>query len=47
MVRIEEILSQQPEIADEVQIGSSGDRAIGPSEDQPVQMTQSPISWRD
>jgi len=42
MVRIEEILSQQPEIADEVQIGSSGDRAIGPSEDQPVQMTQSP-----
>ena len=32
MVRIEEILSQQPEIADEVQIGSSGDRAIGPSE---------------
>ena len=42
MVRIEEILSQHPEIADEVQIGSSGDRAIGPSEDQPVQMTQSP-----
>ncbi len=31
LVRIEEILSQQPEIADEV-IGSSGDRVIGPSE---------------
>jgi ATP-binding cassette subfamily B multidrug efflux pump len=34
MVRIEEILSQQPEIADE--IGPSGDRVIGSSENQPV-----------
>src|SRR5271157_5037269 len=33
LVRIDEILSQQPEIADE-QIGSSGDRVIGSSEDQ-------------
>ena len=33
MVRIQEILSQQPEIADE--IGSSDDRVIGPSEGQP------------
>ncbi len=32
LVRIEEILSQQPEIADE--IGSSGDRVIGSSKDQ-------------
>ena len=35
LVRINEILTQQPEIADEVQIGSSGDRVIGPSENQP------------
>src|SRR5271165_426095 len=33
MARINEILSQQPEIADD-QIGSSGDRVIGSSEDQ-------------
>jgi ATP-binding cassette subfamily B protein len=33
MVRIQEILSQQPEIADE-EIGPSGDRVIGPSENQ-------------
>src|ERR1019366_6014750 len=37
MARIDEILSQQPEIADEVEmIGSSGHRAIGPSENQPT-----------
>src|SRR5208337_3199747 len=55
MVRIEEILSQKPEIADEVEtIGSSGHRAIGPSENQPsrtesvptiaasIQITRSP-----
>ncbi len=35
LVRINEILSQQPEIADEVQIGSSGGRVIGSSENQP------------
>jgi ATP-binding cassette subfamily B protein len=35
MVRIQEILSQQPEIADEILIGSSGHRVIGPSENQP------------
>jgi ATP-binding cassette, subfamily B, multidrug efflux pump len=35
LVRINEILSQQPEIADEIPIGSSGDRVIGPSENQP------------
>ena len=35
LVRINEILTQQPEIADEVQIGSSGDLVIGPSENQP------------
>src|SRR6202163_4706463 len=35
LVRINEIISQQPEIVDEVQIGSSGDRVIGPSENQP------------
>ena len=35
LVRINEIISQQPEIADEMQIGSSGDRVIGPSENQP------------
>jgi len=34
MVRIQEILSQQPEIADEVQIGSSDHRVIGSSKDQ-------------
>ena len=33
MARIDEILSQQPEIADEVGIGSSDDRVIGPSEE--------------
>jgi ATP-binding cassette, subfamily B, multidrug efflux pump len=35
LVRINEILSQQPEIADEIPIGSSGDRVIGPSENRP------------
>ena len=34
MVRIDEILSQQPEIADEEIIGPSGDRAIGSSKNQ-------------
>src|SRR6266852_1880670 len=34
MVRIQEILSQQPEIADEVQIGPSDHRVIGSSKDQ-------------
>ncbi|MFY9843396.1 MAG: ABC transporter ATP-binding protein, partial [Terriglobales bacterium] len=35
MVRIQEILSQKPEIADEAEtIGSSGDRVIGPSENR-------------
>ena len=34
MVRIDEILSQQPEIADEEIIGPSGDRAIGSSKSQ-------------
>ena len=33
LVRIEEILSQRPEIADEEIIGSSGDRVIGSSKD--------------
>jgi len=40
LVRINEILTQQPEIADEVQIGSSGHRVIGPTENQ-VQITGS------
>jgi ATP-binding cassette, subfamily B, multidrug efflux pump len=35
MVRIEEILSQRPEIRDETAIGSSGDRVIGPSRTLP------------
>jgi ATP-binding cassette, subfamily B, multidrug efflux pump len=36
MVRIQEILTQKPEIADEAEtIGSSGDRVIGSSENQP------------
>ena len=35
LVRINEILIQQPEIADELQIGPSGDRVVGPSENQP------------
>ncbi|MGA2358403.1 MAG: ABC transporter ATP-binding protein [Terriglobales bacterium] len=39
MVRIEEILSQKPEIADEEIIGPSGDRAIGSSKDP---ITRSP-----
>ena len=34
MVRIDEILSQKPEIADEEIIGPSGDRAIGSSKNQ-------------
>jgi ATP-binding cassette, subfamily B, multidrug efflux pump len=34
MVRIQEILSQRPEIGDVVQIGPSGHRVIGPSENQ-------------
>src|SRR5208283_5377548 len=40
MARINQILTQQPEIADE--IGSSGHRVIGPSENQAVQITRSP-----
>ncbi|MGO9270373.1 MAG: ABC transporter ATP-binding protein, partial [Terriglobia bacterium] len=39
MVRIDEILSQKPEIADEEIIGPSGDRAIGSSKDP---ITRSP-----
>jgi ATP-binding cassette subfamily B protein len=39
LVRIEEILSQQPEIADEEIIGPSGDRAIGSSKNE---ITRSP-----
>jgi ATP-binding cassette subfamily B protein len=39
MVRIEEILSQQPEIADEEIIGPSGDRAVGSSKSE---ITRSP-----
>ncbi|HKM48253.1 MAG TPA: ABC transporter ATP-binding protein [Terriglobales bacterium] len=39
MARINQILTQQPEIADE--IGSSGHRVIGPSENQAVQITRS------
>src|SRR5208337_173815 len=35
MARINEILTQQPEIADVAQIGPSGDRVIGSSENQP------------
>jgi ATP-binding cassette subfamily B protein len=38
MVRIQEILSQQPEIADE-EIGPSGDRVIGSSKTQPPTQT--------
>jgi ATP-binding cassette subfamily B multidrug efflux pump len=41
MARIDEILSQQPEIADE-EIGPSGDRVVGSSENQSVQITRSP-----
>ena len=42
LVRIDEILSQQPEIADEV-IGSSGGRVIGPSNSRPIcDLLQSP-----
>jgi len=44
LVRINEIISQQPEIADEVQIGSSGDRVIGQSENQPP--TPSDLAFR-
>ncbi len=40
MARINEILTQQPEIADE--IGSSGHRVIGSSKNQAVQITRSP-----
>jgi ATP-binding cassette subfamily B multidrug efflux pump len=36
LVRINEIISQQPEIVDEIPIGPSGDRVIGPSENQPI-----------
>jgi ATP-binding cassette subfamily B multidrug efflux pump len=42
MARIDEILTQQPEIADVVQIGPSGHRVIGSSENQAVQITRSP-----
>ena len=41
MTRVDEILSQQPEIADETQIGSSDHLASGLSENQPVQITRS------
>ena len=40
LVRVNEILTQQPEIADE--IGPSVDRVIGPSENQPVHVPRSP-----
>jgi len=41
MARVDEILSQQPEIADETQIGSSDHLASGLSENQSVQITRS------
>ena len=41
LIRINEIFIQQPEIADEVQIGSSGHWVIGPSNNQ-VSIAQSP-----
>ncbi len=48
MIRIEEILSQQPEIADETTIGSSDHRVIGSSENQPqVQHAFAPQSPDD
>jgi ATP-binding cassette subfamily B multidrug efflux pump len=40
MVRIQEILSQQPEIADSAEIGPSGHRASGPSESQNLRSDQ-------
>jgi ATP-binding cassette, subfamily B, multidrug efflux pump len=40
MVRIQEILSQQPEIADSDEIGPSGHRVIGPSESQNLRSDQ-------
>ncbi len=42
LVRIQEILSQQPEIADEELIGSSGHPAIGSPENQSVNVFRSP-----
>jgi ATP-binding cassette, subfamily B, multidrug efflux pump len=44
MGRINEILTEQPEIADEIEIGSSDHRVIGPSaiESPNVQITRSP-----
>ena len=44
MVRIDEILSQKPEIADEEIIGPSGDRAIGSSKDQISRSPDDPIT---
>ncbi|MGA7633860.1 MAG: ABC transporter ATP-binding protein [Terriglobales bacterium] len=44
MVRIEEILSQQPEIKDDFEIGSSGHRVIGSSENQFVRSPDGPIT---
>jgi len=43
LVRIEEILLQQPEIADEV-IGASGHRVIGPSKNQISRSPDAPIT---
>jgi ATP-binding cassette, subfamily B, multidrug efflux pump len=40
MVRIQEILSQKPEIADSDEIGPSGHQAIGPSESQNLRSDQ-------
>jgi ATP-binding cassette, subfamily B, multidrug efflux pump len=45
LVRIDEILSQQPEIQDEVErIGSSGDRVIGSSKNQIFRSPDDPIT---
>ena len=44
MVRIDEILSQKPEIADEEIIGPSGDRAIGSSKNQISRSPDDPIT---
>jgi ATP-binding cassette subfamily B protein len=44
LVRIEEILAQQPEIADQQLISSSGDRAISSSENQISRSPEDPIS---
>src|ERR1700733_5993779 len=44
MVRIEEILSQQPEIKDDFEIGPSSHRVIGSSENQAVRSPDDPIT---